>query len=52
MNYNKEHVLNTLQSTFSEFIDTVNGLNKLDMNQYTSENTMVVMIDMINGFVS
>mgnify|MGYP000170988363 FL=1 len=50
MNYNKEHVLNTIQSTFSEFIDTVNGLNKLDMNQYTSENTMVVMIDMINGF--
>lgn len=50
MNYNKNHVLQTLESTFSTFIDTVNHLDHLDPSQYTSDNTMIVMIDMINGF--
>ena len=50
MNYNKKHVLKTLQSTLFEFIDIIDQLEPFDLNKYSSDNTLVVMIDMINGF--
>ena len=50
MNIEKETVLQTLITTMDRFIDTLDELPQLHLNEFSSQDTPIVMIDMINGF--
>lgn len=50
MQLDQSHILNHLTLTMGGFIEEVNNLETLNINEYSSEDTMIVMIDMINGF--
>ncbi len=50
MQLDSQHILNSLTLTMSEFIQKINTLEPTTLDQFSSEDTMVVMIDMINGF--
>ncbi|QSX07212.1 cysteine hydrolase [Sedimentibacter sp. zth1] len=52
MYIDKEKALSNLQKTFSNFIDYVNNdIEKVTLQDFNSEETMLVIIDMVNGFV-
>jgi len=50
MTIDKQKTLSNLNTTISQFIDTIDQLETIDIQSYPSESTLVVMIDMINGF--
>lgn len=53
MNINKSKTLCNLENTFSKFIDYVNcGIKEESLNNFNSDETMLIIIDMINGFVN
>lgn len=47
---NKEIILQTLTRTMSQFQDQLEQLPNLSLNDFSPEDTIIVMIDMINGF--
>lgn len=50
MQIDKQKTLDSLVSTISQFIDTIDTLETIDIQDFASEDTLIVMIDMINGF--
>jgi len=50
MQLDQTHILGQLTLTMSQFIEELNTLDKININDYNSNETLVVMIDMINGF--
>lgn len=50
MNLDQTHILNHLTLTMGGFIEEVNNLETISIKDYNPDETMIVMIDMINGF--
>ncbi len=50
MEFNHTHVFSTIEATLKTFIQEVEGLPPFDWNLYSPEETVIVMVDMINGF--
>jgi nicotinamidase-related amidase len=50
MYINKQSTLNAITATMEQFIDSLEHLETLSINDFSSDETLVVMIDMINGF--
>lgn len=50
MEFNHTHVLSTIESTLKSFMQQVEGLPPMDWALYDSDKTLIVMVDMINGF--
>lgn len=50
MQLNSNHVLGQLTLTMGQFMEELDNLNTIDITNYSSESTLIVMIDMINGF--
>lgn len=50
MNINKKKVLVTLNDTFSNFIEGMEKLETIDLESFNKETTLIVILDMINGF--
>ncbi len=50
MQLDSQHILNSLTLTMSEFIQKINNLEPINLDPFSSQDTIVVMIDMINGF--
>lgn len=50
MEFNHTHVLSTIEATMKRFIQQVEGLQPFDWNLYPADKTLIVMVDMINGF--
>ncbi len=47
---NQTHILNQLTLTMGEFIENINNLETISLDDYNKDDTIIVMIDMINGF--
>lgn len=50
MQLDQTHILNHLTLTMGSFIEDINTLETLNITDYNSDETIIVMIDMINGF--
>lgn len=50
MNLDKTHIVSVLSATMEDFIEQLQELPTVSINHYNPNTTLVVMIDMINGF--
>ena len=50
MQLDQNHILNQLTLTMGSFIEEVNQLETIQLSDYNGKDTIIVMIDMINGF--
>lgn len=50
MKLNRQHILSQFTHTMSKFMDNFNDSETINIADYSPDNTMLVMIDMINGF--
>lgn len=50
MRLDTTHVLGQLTLTMGQFIEELNKLDTIDITTYSSDSSLIIMIDMINGF--